>query len=297
MLSSSWEARVREALLEVARHRTPPNPDEAERIADDRGGALLILKLALPDDEVKALLWTVAKDDTDDEYPRVNSVRALAEGGVLDAADLDDWAAAAKASNPTVRQTVADNLYRSPLPVYDKVLEPLQFDAHFLTRSGAIDAQIKRRRPTMLPRFDELLEDSWEWTRFSAMYAAGVFKNETEGMAQRAAMMLNLLETSEDPVDVMGALLAMKMITDEVHGMDANEVKIHEQTVDEAQLRTFMADKAGRKAAADKWRAKFGAAAVWTVDDRLRTLEKVTKHADEKNVERARALIEQLRTK
>jgi hypothetical protein len=205
---------------------------------------------------------------------------------------VDQWVAVSKSADEVVRQTVADNLQRTPLPVYDKVLEPLQFDANPLARTGALDAQMKRRRPTMLPRFDELMEDSYEWVRFDAMLAAGTFKSETENLPQRAAMILQLLETSEDPVDVMGAALAMKLLTDKVYGFKPDDVHLHEQSVEETALRTFMADKAGRKVAADQWRKHFGAAAVWTESDRKATLQKLLKHADPKNVERAKILLE-----
>jgi hypothetical protein len=297
MLNSQWEGRSKKALIEMAKRVPPKKPDDADRIIDDRASALLLLQMALPDDDVKKLLWTVAKDDTDDELVRVNCVRSLAEGHVLDEQDVDDWVAVAKAGTGVVRQAVADNLQRAQVPSYDKVLEPLQFDANPLARSGALDTQIKRRRPTMLARFDELLEDSYEWVRFGAMYAAGLFKNETDGIGPRTAMMLRLLETSEDPVDVMGAALAMKMITGEVYGFRPEDVHIHEQSVEESSLRTFMSDAAGRKQAADKWRVHLGATAVWTDGDREKTLGKLLTHADPKNAERAKIALEMLRKK
>ena len=295
MLSSQWEARVKHALVQLAKRSATADPERADLIFDERAFACLTLTLGLPDAEVKKTLWTIAKDDSDDDMPRINSIRALSEGGVLDAADVDDWAAVAKATSPVVRQTVADNLFRATAPVYDKVLEPLQFDASPLARTGALDSQVKRRRPTMLNRFDELMEDSYEWVRFDAMFAAGVFKHETENLPARAAMILGVLETSDDPVDVKGAVLALRMLTDETHGLLPTDVHLHEQTVEEVPLRAFMTDTAGRKDAADKWRAKFGAAAVWTTADRVKTLEKVLKHADPKNVERAQILLEKLK--
>ncbi len=298
MLNSQWEERVKKALIEMTKRMPPKKPEDADRIVDDRASAVLLLQMALPDDDVKKLLFATAKDDTDDELVRVNGVRSLAEGHVLDAADVPEWAAVGKATSGVVRQSVADNLQRAQDASYDKVLDPLQFDANPLARAGALDTQIKRRRPTMLPRFDELLEDHYEWARFGAMYAAGVFKNETDGVGPRAAMMLRLLESSEDPVDVMGAAIAMKMITGKVYGFEkAEDVHIQEQSVEETALSTFMSDTAGRKQAADKWREHFGASAVWTDADRVKTLEKLLAHADPKNVERAKIALEALRKK
>lgn len=297
MLNSAWELRIKHVLLETAKRVAQLKPEDEERITDDRAFALLALESGLPDAEIKQVLWTVAKDDTDEDLPRINAVRALSEGHVTDAADVDDWIAASKAANPAVRQTVAENLFRAQSPVYDKVIEPMQFDANPLARTGALDTQTKRRRPTMLARFDELLEDSYEWARFDAMFAAGVFKNETDGLPRRAAMMLRLLETSDEPADVKGAALAMKMLTDKVYGFKPDDVRLHEQTIDDEPLTAFMADKPGRKKAAESWRAHFGAAAVWTDADREKTLEKVLKHADPKNVERAKQELELLRKK
>jgi len=109
--------------------------------------------------------------------------------------------------------------------------------------------------------------------------------------------MLHLLETSDSKEDVMGAALAMKMLTDKVYGFKPDEVRLHEQTIDDEALVPFMADKAGRAKAAESWRAHFGAAAVWTDADRAKTLEKLLTHADPKNVERAKAELEKLRKK
>jgi len=297
MLSADWETRMKRALLDLAKRGAAGKPEDGDRVADERAGAIITLEIGLPDDEIKKMLWTVAKDETDEDLPRINAVRALSEGNVLDAADLDDWMAVSKTANATVRQTVAENLFRAKGPEYDKVIAPMQFDANNFARTGALDSQTKRRRPTMLARFDELIEDSYEWARFDAMFAAGVFKNETEGLPQRAAMMLRLLETSDSKEDVMGAALAMKMLTDKVYGFKPDEVRLHEQTIDDEVLVPFMADKVGRKKAAESWRGHFGAAAVWTDADREKALEKVLKHADPKNVERAKAELELLRKK
>jgi hypothetical protein len=288
MLNSAWEARVKTALLGLAKRVAVQNPDDEDRVAGERGAALLALEVGMPDDEIKKTLWAVAKDDADKGLPRIDALRALSESGVVEEADLADWAVVAKSKNEDVRQTVADNLFRAKLPEYDKVIGPLQFDEKPETRLGALDTQTKRRRPTMLARFDEFLEDHEKWVRFNAMFAAGVFKNETEGLPQRAAIMLRLLETSDEPVDVKGAMLAMKMITDQVFGVKAEEVHLHEQTVEEAPLAAFMKDKELRTRAAESWRKCVGAAAVWTDGDRRKTLEKLLQHADPLNVERAK---------
>jgi hypothetical protein len=289
MLGSEWETRMVKALRKMAERPASVPPEDAERIENDRGTALLALSRALPDDEIRNLLVSVALDESDADFPRMMSVRALAEGGFLDAASVPTWEKIAKVKSADVRQTVADNLGKTPLPEFDKVLEPLQFDAKELTRDGAIDSQITRRRPTMLARFDELLEDSYDIVRSRAMFACGVFKNEKDGLPQRAAMMLRLLETSTDEEDVKGALLGMKLLTDKVYGIPEADVHVRIQDVEATSLRQFMADTKGRKAAAEQYREHFGAACVWTDGDREKTLRKVLTHADPANVERAKA--------
>jgi hypothetical protein len=288
MLNSQWEARVKRVLLDFAKRTPPAAGQDEDRVIEDRAAAMLVLELGVSDPEVRQALWTVVKDEADADLPRVNSIRALAQGQVLDAETIPDWTAASKAKDDNVRQAVADNLFRAKLPEFDKVLEPLQFDAKDLTRRGALDAQLKRRRPTMLERFDELIEDSNEFVRFDVMYANGSFKHETNGQAKRAAMMLRLVESSDDPVDVQGAVIALFMITDQAHGFKPTDVHLREQEVESTALTTFMADKAGRKDAADKWRAHFGAECTWTDAERAATLEKLLKSADPANVERAK---------
>jgi hypothetical protein len=289
MLNSQWEGRMKRVLLDLAKHSAPVAGEDEDRLLEDRAAAVLALEPGVSDPEVRQALWAVAKDDTDFVETRVNAIRALAQGEVLDADTVADWAAASKAKDEDVRQAVADNLFRAKLPEFDKVLEPLQFDSKNLTRAGAIDAQLKRRRPTMLERFDELIEDSYEYVRFNAMFAAGSFKHETNGQAKRAAMMLRLVESSDDPVDVQGAVIALFMITDEANGFKPTDLHVREQSVEDAALKTFMADKAGRKQAADKWRAHFGADCTWTDAERAQTLEKLLKSADPANVERAKS--------
>lgn len=295
-LSSAAELRVKHVLLELAKRPASPPKEDEDRFVEARGAAILALVLGLPDDDIQKMMWTVAGDPADDELPRINAVRGLSEGDVLGAGDVDQWAKLSKAELASVRQSVADNLFRAKLPEYDKILEPLQFDASPLARFGALDAQTKRRRPTMLARFDELVEDSDKWVRFSAMFASGVFKSETEKLPQRVAMMLRLLETSEVPEDVMGAALAMKLITDKVYGFDKpDDVRLREQTIDEDVLKAFMADKKKRADAAESWRKHVGAAAVWTDGDRTAALEKLLKHADPANVERAQQELAKLK--
>lgn len=295
MLNSQWEGRMKRVLLDLAKHSaTAPGMDE-DRVIEDRAAALLTLELGISDVEVKQALWTVVKDETDFVEPRVNAIRALAQGDVLDADTVADWTAASKSKDEDVRQAVADNLFRAKPPEFDKVIEPLQFDSKDLTRSGAIETQLKRRRPTMLERFDELIEDSGEWVRFNAMFANGSFKHETVGQAKRAAMMLRFVESGDDPVDVKGAVISLFMITGEAFGFKPTDMLVREQEVETTALSTFMADKAGRKQAADKWRALFGAEAVWTDADRAKTLEKMLKAADPANVERAKTELAAIR--
>lgn len=299
MLSTKWEQAITKALCKTAEKVQSPSPEFGDSFDEDRAQALYVLTRALksvPGDEVKNLLVAVALDENDDEYARVSAIRALADGNWLDAESVPTWEKIAKSATPTVRQTVADNLSKTPLPEFDKVLEPLQYDAKDLARDGALDSQTERRRPTMLARFDEFLEDSYEIVRYRAMFACGVFKSHTEGLPQRAAMILRLLETSNEPADVEGALLAMKLITDKVYGVQEQDVHLRSKTVEETSLATFMADAKGRKAAADEYRSKhFGASCVWTDADREKTLTKLLTHADEANVERAKEELAKLK--
>lgn len=294
MLNSAWEPRMVKALRKMAERPATIPPEDAERIGSDRGTALLTLSRAM-DDEIRTQLVSVALDETDADVPRIYAVRGLAEGNWLDAASLPTWEKIGKVTAEDVRQTVADNLSKTPLPEFDKVLEPLQFDAKELTRDGALDSQIKRRRPTMLARFDELMEDSYDIVRSRTMFACGVFKSNTDGLPQRAAMILRALETSEDEEDVKGALLAMKLLTEQVYGVPEQDVHLRLQDVEPTALKTFMADTKGRKAAADKYREHFGAACVWTDADREKTLQKLLTHADPDNVERAKAELARLK--
>ena len=297
MLSSKWEQAMTRALLKAAQPVTAPSPDLAERFADDRAQALYVLTRALPDDEVKNVLVSVALDEKDDELARVNSIRALADGDWLAAESLPTWTKIAASATPNIRQTVADNMYKAKLPEFDAVIEPLQYDAKDLTRFGALGTQIKRRRPTMLARFDEFMEDTVPFVRADAMFACGVFKNNAEGLPQRAAMILRALESSAEPEDVEGAILAMKLLTDVVYGIPEGDVHVRTQSVEETSLHTFMADTAGRKSAAAQWREKFGASCVWTDADREKTLTKLLKHADPAIVERAKEELAKLQKK
>jgi hypothetical protein len=293
MLSGQWEERIRKDLVAIARKEGLADADDVERDADARAGALLTLGLASTNPEVKQLLWSTAKDENDDELARVNSLRAIAEGKSAEPAAIDDWAALGKSSNEVMRQAVADNLGTGMTmdEAFDRVLVPLQYDANPLARAAAIDAQATRRRPTMFERFDELAEDSDSWVRFSALLACGKFKHETTDLPRRVAIVTRALEKSDDRVEVMGAAVAMLMLTDQVYGFRPGEVHVHEQDVDETALATFMSDKAGRVQAAEKWRGHFPGA-TWTDAERAATLEKLLQHADPKNRERAKFELE-----
>jgi hypothetical protein len=286
--------RVERALLDVAKRGAPAGPKDADLLVEERAAALLTLELGVSDVEVRTALWTEAKDESDDALPRVNAIRALAQAGVLDVDSIPDWTVVAKSKDEDVRQCVADNLFRAKPPEFDAVLGPLQFDAKNLTRTGAIESQMKRGRPTMLARFDELMEDSYEYARFSAMLAAARFKGESDGAARRAAMILRVLESSDDPTDVTGAVLALTMIAGETFGVKPMDVHIREQDVEEKALAAFVADKAGRKKAADAWRAKLGVADVWTDAERAATLTKLLASADPENVKRAKSELARL---
>jgi hypothetical protein len=291
MLNARWEARIKAGLMEMARRPEGANPDDADRIVGDRMSAVLALQLAVHDEDVRKLLWAAAKDDTDETHVRINAVRALSEGNVLDEANVEDWLAVSKVKDPTVRQTVADNLHRTNSPSFDKVLEPLQFDENSLARAGALDTQIKRRRPTALPRFDELAEDAESFVRYHALFSAGVFKKETEGLPARIGIVLRALETSDDELDVTAAVLALKLIadSDDVPGFQPTDVRVNEGRVEETALATFMADKGGRKQAADEWRKRFPQIVERTDAERRKSLEKLLKHADPKNQEHAKS--------
>jgi hypothetical protein len=289
MLNSRWEARFKTALLDMAKRVEIADEELAERYILDRASAILALQQSMPDEDAKKLLWATAKDETDDQLVRINSVRSLADGRILDDKDIPDWKQVAAAKDDGVRQAVADNMSKATSPAYDEVVTPLQFDAHFLTRVGAIDSQTRRRRPSMLERFDELTEDHYEWVRFQAMFGAGTFAKMTEGEGARAGIMLNALESAEDPIDVMGAFLGLKLMKDKVFGLKETEVHVQQQDVDEEALKTFMADKPARKQAADQYRALFGGTAAWTDKDRKAALQKLLNHPDPKNVERAKA--------
>jgi len=289
MLNSQWEARVKRALLDMAKRPPAGKTDDEDRSIEERSAALLVLELGVADPEVKKALWTAAKDEGDAFEPRGSAIRALAQGEVLDLEALPNWTEVSKSKDEDVRQAVADNMWRAKLSEYDAILEAAQFDSKDLTRAGAIETQMKRRRPTMLARFDELMEDGYDWVRFNAMLACGSFKKETAGLPQRAAMMLRLLETSDDKADVQGAAIALQMLTGETYGFKPTDIHPREQDVEPAALATFMADKAGRKDAAEKWRAHFGKDCVWTDADRAKTLEKCLHAADPKTVERAKA--------
>jgi hypothetical protein len=167
-------------------------------------------------------------------------------------------------------------------------------DADDLVRSGSVETQVFRNRPTMLAAMAQLLEDHSDVVRWHALIACGVFRNETQGLGARQGMLLRLLEESDSDDDVGGAALALRMMTDEHFGFGDADVDVQSRSVDDAAVAAFKSDREGRRLAVEKWRAKLGGAAAWTAEDRRRTLESMLTHADPENVARAKAELAKL---
>ena len=290
-LPSEWEARVRDALLALARKRAPIGDPEDDWTPEDREIAISQgLARFLPDDAVVDLFCEIMTDDDDDYAPRVAAVRAMSENQVFDR--FDAWKAAGASSNEVVRQAVADNLFRTQEREFGEILEPLHVDPHSLVRAGSIDTQIVRRQPTMLDVIDQLLEDHDIWVRFAAMEATGIF-GDAPGGPQRGAMLLRLLGESDEPQDVQGALLALYTMTDEAYGVREIDIHPHMHEVEEAAVDAFMKDTEGRADAVAKYRERFGGA-MFTKEDRIAVLEKLRTHPDPENRARAEKLLEEL---
>ncbi len=297
-LPPDWESRVREALVRLARRRDPVSGDAADDwspedrdIVIQQGLANLLRDAAVPAQDVLDVLYEIMTDEEDDYAPRVAAVRVLSEKKQFER--FDAWKAAAASSNDVVRQAVADNLFRTQDRAFGEILKPMHRDPHSLVRSGSLDTQILRRQPTMLDVIDQLLEDHDVWVRFAAAEAVAVFK-DAPGAPQRAAMLVRLLEESDEPVDAEGAILALSAITGDVFGF--REIDVHPQMeeVEESALDAFMKDPEGRAEAAAKYRTKLGGV-VFTREDRIAVLEKLLEHPDPENRARAERLLAELR--
>lgn len=286
--------RMIAALSEIASGRGGPAPaDEIETRIADANRFTAILELggpALTDMTVRELLWKIALDESDSVMARIGAIRAFGESGMF--SDLDKWKQAASSKTHQVRQTVADNLLVTQDPAFDPVLRALHRDEYELARSGSVDAQSTRRRPTALPIMDELIEDHSLAVRLEAIHACGVFKVEDEGTtpSQRAGMLLRIVETSQDYDELGAAICALKAITGKVFGFAEGDVEPRIRQVRPEALVAFQADPKGRADAVRQWRETLPNA-VWTDGDRRKTWEKLRSHADKDNVARAEALL------
>lgn len=285
LLTTAQRDELRERLMALATAEGRPAPDETEWIYVDRAGAAHLLYHWIPDPEVERTLRTIALDDSDDYEPRLNSVRALAGAQRFD--DVEFWAEVARANHHTVRQAVADNLSRTKDPAFDPVLAELHRDEWHLTRSGSVDTQIERRRPTPLDDFAVLVEDHSKWVRFHTLLAAAKFKDHP-GADLRLGVALRLLTEGED-TDVEGAILLLFAHTDEHFGFERLEVQERLDSLDEAALQAFLADPEHRRAVREKFESILPETARYTDADRRAALEILAEHADEENRSRARA--------
>lgn len=282
--------RLRKALLRLSARDSRPKPedeDEQVYISSDRTRALRFAGTFVTQDDVKKLLWTIALDDTDDVQVRSVAIQTLAGNKQFD--DIEPWKKLAASADGIVRQTVADNLSNSQDAAYDAVIAPFHTDAAAMVRKSSVETQVQRKRPTMLPVMDLLLEDAEPWVRRESLIACGTFKDHLDGMGARQGQILRLLETSDAEEDVEGAILALHAMTGQTFGFEAGDIDAGNSAVRSTALAAFISDAEGRKLTADKWRKYLGGNAVWTDSDRRKTLEKLAKHADPDNVKRAEA--------
>jgi hypothetical protein len=284
------EARLRKALLGLTESGSRPKPpDEYDqvRLRTDRERAVRSLASFITEDDVKARIWAIAQDESDDVHLRAAAIQTLAVSRQFD--DVEPWKKVAASPDVIVRQTVADNLVLTPDPAYDQILAPMHADAGPLVRKGSLETQAHRNRATMLAPdlMGCLVEDHDSFVRFEALVACGVFKSHLDGMGARQGMALRLLETSDDDEDVAGAILALHMMTGQSFGFEPGDLDVQNRSVRDTAVAAFKADRDGRKMAVEKWRAHLGGTAVWTDSDRRAALERLLKHADPENVRRA----------
>jgi hypothetical protein len=277
--------------------RVEPGDDPASPGADvhsyDRSAAIEALSSFLPDDRaVWDLIERVARDEEEFEEVRIMTVRVLTENKALDHEAF--WRELAKSPVVSVRQCVAENLFRTKSAGLNDVLLALQSDAGPLVRSGAINTQRQRRMATPIKEFHELAEDSDPYVRFEAIRAAGTFKDH-EGGGGRAGHILEILRTSDEVIDVEACVLTLFEITKQHYGFKEVEIMVPTDRVDEAPLEAFMKDAKLRADAAESWAGHFGGAAVFTVAERRAVLEKLLQHADPLNRERAKAELARLK--
>lgn len=290
------EPRLRKGVLALASRSGRPAPadeDEADRVRSDREAAVHFLGDLVGEDDVRTTVWGIASDEADDQNVRAAAIQVLAVAKQWE--DPAPWATLAKSADVVVRQMVADNLGGCPKPEFDAVLAPLHEDAGEFVRKGSIETQVSRNRPTMLAVMGLLVEDHSVWVRREAMIACGLFKSHLDGLPAREGMILRLLESSDADEDVEGAIVALALITGQTFGFAASDVDLSRREVDVSAIASFKADAEGRREAVRKWREHLGGTAVWTDGDRRQVLEKMLRHADPENRERAKAELAKLK--
>ncbi len=291
-LPPPWHERVRDALMAIVRFRPPPGTDpDFDFTPDDRETAILVgIGQYATEPDVQALLEAEMTDESEPAHTRVAAIRALAEHQVF--GSFEPWRRAAKSADPVVRQALADNLLRTQDRSVFDILQPLHEDENEFVRSSSVETQTARRQSTILPVVHQLLEDWSPEVRFYTLLAVAAFKDEP-GNPERCGHVLRMLEESDEPLDVAGAILALSRITGEVYGV--REIDVHQlmDEVDEDALEAFVKDADGRREAAAKWRDKFGGAAVYTDGDRRKALEALAQHKDPENRARAEKLLAQ----
>jgi hypothetical protein len=283
------DERYRKALLVLASkegHARPEEPEDEVILSTDRDASLRDLDVFLSHDDVKAAVWGVARDETDQSRIRSSAVQILARERQFQ--DVEAWRQLAASKDEIVRQTVAENLIQTREPAFDGVLAPLHEDAAEFVRLGSVETQTARGRPTALAVIDLLVEDHSAFVRRAALVAIGRFKEHLVDLGKRQAMALRLLETSDAQEDVEGALIALTLTTGQTFGLAPGDVETKPGEELVRGVDAFAADTEGRRQAAAKWRELLGASATWTDADRRATLEKLAQHADPANQQRAR---------
>lgn len=293
VLPPDRDARLVAALVKIA--ATPTKVKSAEEIvqhiaASDRQSTIHQLgTIVAKDAEVKKLMWKIALDEKESVNARVAAVRSLSENDQFKEEDIDLWKRAAKAEHDVVRQCVAENLFRSPDPAFNETLAALHRDRNSLVRAGSIDAQNRRSQPTMLGRelYEELLEDASPSVRWQALLSAGRFKDNVADLTRRQGQILRHLETSDLEEDIMGAILALRMMTNQTFGFAESDVDVPRMDVSESAVAAFIADKEGRATAIKRWRETLSGSAIFTDADQKAVLERLRKHPDPENVKHA----------